>query len=207
MKASVLLLAGFLLQSTTGSDVLIWDSTKPLRSADFMGDVPRFSTTAAMTYSQIHTSWTFPDRTHVNYTVTSEFDRQKSWMRPSSLDDPDLLGHEQLHFDITEYHARLLRRALSRPLPYNDITPRTAFLRDSIWGECVKWQKKYDDQTSHGTDGEEQHRWNAVIAKYISVLSMYENPVVTVAIVPSSDPAPTKIPAPRDSTLAEPRLK
>lgn len=208
MKVSALLAFLLLLRPSVDDDLLVWESTKPLQASDFKGEVPRFSTTAAMTSSRIHTSAKFPDRAHVIYTVTCEFDRQKSWMRPSSMDDPDLLGHEQLHFDISEYHTRLLRRELTRPMLFDDIRPRATFLRDSLSRECARWQQKYDDQTSHGTDREEQHRWKAVIIKYLTSVNGYENPLVACSIITSS-PAPVSTPVAErgDSTLAEPRTK
>src|SRR5690606_30202906 len=88
-------------------DGLSWNDFKsaPNQSSSFHAN-----TSAGISYS-----WGIKNSNGIielNYEVLSFFNPENSWVKPGS-DNKYLLQHEQLHFDITELHARKLRKKLS----------------------------------------------------------------------------------------------
>ncbi|SNC60095.1 protein of unknown function [Hymenobacter gelipurpurascens] len=92
--------------------------------------------------------------------VRAIFVPTESWVRNPATASPNLLRHEQLHFDITELHTRKLRQKLSlvkldclhlQPA-FNNIT-KLAFL------EWQREEAKYDVDTNHGLNIPRQQFW------------------------------------------------
>ena len=106
--------------------------------------------------------------------VTAVFTPSESWVRNAGRATPALLRHEQLHFDLTEVHARLLRQKLTlvkfdcmhlQPA-FNNLT-KVAFLT---------WQRdeaKYDQETNHGLNAPKQKEWDQKIQQRLQDLAAY----------------------------------
>ena len=94
-----------------------------------------------------------------------------SWRMPG-LDSRELLGHEQLHFDITEVFARKLRQLLAgvRPEDFGRIQQHR---REVLyqWGLA---QRRYDDETHHGLRREKQEAWRANIDKALDLMADWQ---------------------------------
>lgn len=99
-----------------------------------------------------------------------------------------LLKHEQYHFNITEYHARLLRRELvkrgdgkiSRGLIkhwYNLLESTRDFM-----------QEDYDDESDHNGDYTKQRYWELKIDDLLREVDYYHNPDLNsyYAVAPES---------------------
>lgn len=57
-------------------------------------------------------SYTIEDnKISVEYSVESFFSPKKSWYLPEEVSQ-HILNHEQIHFDISELHARILRKKM-----------------------------------------------------------------------------------------------
>lgn len=104
------------------------------------------------------------------FQVGTIFDREQSWVRPGAKTDR-LLGHEQGHFDLKEYHARLMRKAAA---DHQGVCPLTAegFSRfdamiDSIGRIERTTQARYESESNHGLDLPGQEKWAAEIASLI----------------------------------------
>jgi hypothetical protein len=115
-------------------------------------------------------------------TFTGGFDRTKSWRRSSvSLDDAQLLEHEQGHLDINELKVRQLQalglidlptgRGSTAKAALNDLNARlTAFQREQRQ-DMDRTQKRYDAETRFGTDQDQQHVWSARLRQALKMLS------------------------------------
>jgi len=105
------------------------------------------------------------------------FDPAHSWWRETSRnlwqsdaalvptrkeDDPGLMGHEQLHFDLTEIWVRKIREQF-KALAEACKTPAgiRAFERTmtQLEGGWRDEQTQYDRETDHGLDGSAQRAW------------------------------------------------
>jgi len=105
--------------------------------------------------------------------VISEFIPERSNVRPGK-ETAALLAHEQLHFDLCEVYARLLRKELRRsPLTTANIeaVSRDAFLK--YYDAYKERQIIYDSETHHGLNQEKQNLWNTQVATALTDLVAY----------------------------------
>lgn len=105
--------------------------------------------------------------------VTSEFITTRSSVRPGQQ-TPSLLAHEQLHFDLCEVYARLLRKELAKaPLTTANVAAisRDAFLK--YYDAYKQRQIIYDQETHHGLNQDQQKLWNAQVATALADLAAY----------------------------------
>jgi hypothetical protein len=89
--------------------MLTWSAARPLRWADFKHRPTSPDRLAALTASNIDVQVACKDFVFSS-TVTAVFLPRESWVRAAPKASANLLRHEQLHFDITELHARMLRQ-------------------------------------------------------------------------------------------------
>jgi hypothetical protein len=86
-----------------------------------------------------------------------------------------LLRHEQYHFNITEYYARLFRKELIA-LGENKINKNTVLkLLKEYETQLNDTQKKYDSITKHGKDLIEQPLWEVKIRSLLDKIEDYKN--------------------------------
>tara|TARA_B110000046_G_C12990002_1_gene397413 strand:- start:30 stop:500 length:471 start_codon:yes stop_codon:yes gene_type:complete len=123
-------------------DILIWGE-RDLEWTDFSGPIDQESHHEASTRSQLRTptSWNSDSITGI---ITAEFIKSKSWVKgtPSDL----LLKHEQLHFDITKYHARMFRKTVAnhRFKSYENMTQEVTELFNERFQMYEAMQNLYD---------------------------------------------------------------
>ena len=92
-----------------------WTSSTQIKWENFKAPVPAGSDKSALTTSGITYEASIrsnAERTELRLKVYSFFDMNKSWKKTEETSDY-LLRHEQVHFNITELHARLLRKAFT----------------------------------------------------------------------------------------------
>lgn len=121
-----------------------------------------------------------PDGRHFRITITSLFDPCGSWMRESERNDYTL-DHEQLHFDITELHARKLAARYVA-----EVSNHAAFMRvhnqfyEDAWSASRAMQKRYDREV-YG-DREAQARWAREVAEALAKYEAYAAKEVVLPI-------------------------
>lgn len=95
------------------------------------------------------------------YEVTSYFNPAQSWIKPASHTEY-LLKHEQLHFDITELHARKLRKKLAGIDP-TSLNKNAKGNINRIYQEIEKERKmmqlQFDKESKHSLDKEGEAYW------------------------------------------------
>lgn len=83
----------------------------------------------------------------------------------------EVLQHEKIHFDITEYITRSLN---SKLLYVSDI-----HVANKLHGQYQKilddWQKKYDEETDHYNNKYMQDVWNVKMKNLLSISQEYVN--------------------------------
>lgn len=159
-----------------------WEAERPLEWSDFRGKARRMGDFKAMTNSGLDFSYEWSGSSaEVRLTLNAfaYFDPQKSW-RLKKETDVYMLAHEQLHFDITEWAARKLRKAFQE-YPFTDDFEREA---DQLFKEMSRWQdeiqRQYDRETDHSLRLEAQTRWNKRVAKALSSLEAYAEPAAVI---------------------------
>ncbi|UJH92241.1 DUF922 domain-containing Zn-dependent protease [Antarcticibacterium sp. 1MA-6-2] len=95
---------------------------------------------------------------------------------PSSKSDY-LLSHEQLHFDITELHARKLRKHLSH-LSIDQLSKKPKEVLNSFYTKVEKeraaMQLQYDRETKHSLNKEAEAKWQLFVKEELQKLEDYQ---------------------------------
>lgn len=113
----------------------------------------------------------------------AEFDPNQSWVKPDKQTD-DLLKHEQGHFDIAEHFARKKREQMNNFVGQSEsavadteqeaedqatekLEKKLMEVCDAIDKQEDALQDAYDTQTKHGTDADQQKKWDEKIIKLL----------------------------------------
>jgi hypothetical protein len=93
--------------------------------------------------------------------ITAFFSPSGSWVKPDGK-TPELLRHEQGHFDMAELYPLRLRKAIHDEKIGCEDTAKANAAGEKIAGEFQKdWlnaEREYDEGTKFGTDLKEQTR-------------------------------------------------
>ncbi len=147
---------------------------------DEMGHNTGAVTVSSLSYTTLQTS-----PVHARITITARFHPEESWTKyPHLKDEKDALKHEKGHLDITEIYARRIRK----------IVGDAQFSADNFKGELKQlFQKaakdhsneqiKYDRETHHSINREEQVKWDAWIEGQLEALAEYTIPEIELQLV------------------------
>ncbi|PKD18379.1 hypothetical protein APR41_04305 [Salegentibacter salinarum] len=159
------------------NEKLSWTEDRILTWEDFKASPKKHLPYKANTNSGLSFSWNATESSggiKLNYEVGSNFYPNRSWVK--EIEEVDyLLAHEQLHFDITELHARKLRKALQNYEPGGKIKKEL----DSIYSETEKqrrqMQMQFDKETNHSIYKEAEFKWRVFIKKELDKLSEFSS--------------------------------
>lgn len=158
--------------------VMSWNASYKLSWSDFKGQPNHKVSAVAITASGISFGFSVreTDDEVVGFTteVFSHFYPEQSWYKPN-LADNHVLGHEQLHFDITELHVRKFRQRISGLKVSNTIKNELRQLNKTINKELAIMQDKYDAETNYSRHLENQAKWKIYIADELNKLSKYKS--------------------------------
>ncbi|WP_239022785.1 DUF922 domain-containing protein [Pontibacter mangrovi] len=158
--------------ATTESAILeqvTWSEKRPLAWADFKGQPDDANPHHALTAANLAVDASCKNN-QFSYDVKCVFLPHASWTKNNASDI--LLAHEQLHFDLTEVHARMLRKDLKQL----DCSGVKADLKPLVSRAFQDWkaeQRKFDEDCQHGLDKEKQQEWSAAISKRLIQLQAY----------------------------------
>lgn len=154
-----------------------WQENKPLSWDDFKASPDETNSYSANTNSGISYAWNYSTASGkpvLQFEVYSNFYPQRSWVK--DIEDEDyLLAHEQLHFDISELHARKLRKALDEYEIGRNIRQDLKRIYNTIDAERSAMQDKFDKETSHSENREAEMRWREFVAAELARLKNYSS--------------------------------
>ncbi|MFN7704569.1 MAG: DUF922 domain-containing protein [Chryseotalea sp.] len=152
-------------------DSILWSTSYRLKWSDFAGRVDSSSNWMAGCAASIYVKG-FWENGLPNFSVSNSFIRGDAWTKDTT--SVAMLQHEQLHFDIAEIHARKIRRAVAllRQQKVKDIEAYSAEIRKLLQMRNDT-DSLYDEQTSHGTYGNQQSEWKQKILKELQALNNY----------------------------------
>lgn len=152
------------------NDEMRWTHGRRLTWADFKGTPDAGNPMDALTESGITFTWSC-DARGFKAEIYSLFVPSKSWVRDPT---PALLAHEQVHFDITELHARKLRKyfAEMRNPCYLGKDGINAAARRII-GDSNEMQRLYDAETRHSERVAEQKRWENQVKAQLDAYAVW----------------------------------
>lgn len=152
---------------------------QPLQWEDFQGTPEAGNPFHANTSSGLSYGWSLKTSiagSELNYEVESFFNPDLSWVKPGS-ESLHLLAHEQLHFDITELHARKLRAAMEAfdVQKVKDVKQTLKALYQKIETERREMQERFDAETKHSQEEEMQLKWQRFIKAELEKLSQFSS--------------------------------
>ncbi|TYZ14218.1 DUF922 domain-containing protein [Hymenobacter lutimineralis] len=156
--------------------VLAWSASRPLSWADFQARPGAPVTLAALTSANIDVKVGCSDF-KFSAAVKAVFTPTESWVREPGKASAQLLRHEQVHFDLTEVHARQMRQKLA--LMQFDCDKLQPALNSYTKVAFLAWQReeaRYDQETNHGLNAARQQQWETAVQQRLEKLSAYALP-------------------------------
>lgn len=147
-----------------------WSETKKLSWEDFQGKPVLSASFVAITNTGISFKYSYSlDQGSVNlkYSVESFFYPERSWFQPNSV-SPYILKHEQTHFDISELHARMLRKSISEKTFSKKVKAKIEPLYQHTEQQRRAMQAKFDTETDHSRNEEKEAQWEKYIAEKLT---------------------------------------
>lgn len=154
---------------------LSWDERKPLTWADFQGNPAPGTQFHASTNSGISYSWSLHranGKDEFVYEVKSNFYPNLSWVK-GGTDNPHLLAHEQLHFDISELHARKFRKAIKEYRISDNIKQELREIYYDIESQRQEMQNRYDEESQHSMKKDVEATWQAFVKQELKKYSRF----------------------------------
>lgn len=144
---------------------------RPLRWADFTGNPDNNTDLFAYTYWYVTYKWgpfSFKaDTVKWKVEVTLELEK-RSWQKPEKVSD-SLLAHEQGHFNIGLLFARtFLQRVNNTVFFRHNYEARIAEIFKEELEKFRQLEIKYDQETDHFTNREQQQKWDAYFKKALN---------------------------------------
>ncbi len=161
-----LILFFFFSPSEITTEKMQWSETRKLNWGDFKGTPNLGDDYVASTNSGISFSYSIGSRNGefiFDYTVLSNFYPEQSWYKPEAA-SVYILKHEQTHFDISELHARKLRKKLAAIAVGENIKAEVDQLYSETERERRAMQKAFDKESDHSKIKDGEYKWRNYIA-------------------------------------------
>ncbi|MCC9135186.1 DUF922 domain-containing protein [Pontibacter silvestris] len=154
------------------SEKLVWSPERRLNWEDFKGQPDEKNPHHALTAANMAVDASWKNNQFI-YEVKCVFLPTESWSKNKS--SYKLLAHEQLHFDLTEVHARQLRKQL-KSLSINAKNLKSDLNRtvDGAFKEWKAEQELFDKLSKHGLDSTSQNEWAYSINTRLKELEPYQ---------------------------------
>ena len=154
-----------------------WTESRRLSWNDFKGVVPELKSQEFVAETASELEFQFRSgafSSALTLDLQCRFITEKSWVRSDAANDY-VLGHEQLHFDITELYARMLRKRLQDAQLTSKDQSKAAQMFNTISEEHRLRQERYDRQTKHGLLKDQQKQWKAMILLELAGLEYWKS--------------------------------
>ena len=159
-------------------DAIVWTPRRLLTWADFKGQPPGDDSVVAA-----RTNYTIIDGVRCaggkfEYRVVAAFRTKDSWVRHAVLrtpaDSARALRHEQTHFDLSEVHARRLRRYFAELMAPCNISPDDlSSAANRMERDERAAQSLYDGETDNGRNPTQQARWDKEVDSQLAALAKF----------------------------------
>jgi hypothetical protein len=165
-----------LIQSAGGEEEVInWSTDVRLKWSDFKAPQPIYSGSAVAVSSCGFGYEGIISGKEVLINVFVRFYKNESW-HDEGLDYPDVLAHEQLHFDICELFGRMLYKEVVDLRSKGRLTEKNLEIAyNNLVQQYDEFQDRYDRETEHSTVVAKQREWNTKIRQELNRFAEYSN--------------------------------
>jgi hypothetical protein len=155
---------------------IVWNENERLHWDNFMSQGNKEEGDNLLAYSSCNfkaVAFFLTDSTSCINTET-EFYSKLSWAKDTL--DSITLRHEQLHFDIFEIYARMMRKELlETKFTRQSIFEITKKMRLKYELLCKDKNTKYDLDSNYSFDADKQKEWEDIISKKLAELNAFKN--------------------------------
>ncbi len=148
---------------------IIWSEDYKLTWSDFKAPHRKGVSYVASTSSGISFSYSYSDKNgeiDLKVTIHSNFYPKNSWVNPEEASDY-ILAHEQAHFDISEIHARILRKKISETTFSKNAKKELTSLYNGVEEKRVAMQHLFDKESDHSKIKTKELEWEAFIKQQL----------------------------------------
>lgn len=170
MKLLLAAIFFFIFHLQPDSEKIQWKENEKLTWDDFRGNPLRSASFVASTNTGISFQYSYSIQNgdmSVEYSVESFFSPEGSWYIPERV-TPYILKHEQAHFDISELHARMLRKNLDGKTFSKKIKSEIEAIYQKVEQKRRAMQTKFDAETDHSRNEEKEAFWQKHIAHQLA---------------------------------------
>lgn len=170
MKLLFAFIFSLFLFPQNNSEKIIWNENQKLTWEDFRGKPVRSASFVASTNTGISFQYSYSMKNgdvNVEYSVESFFYPEGSWYIPERV-NPYILKHEQAHFDVSELHARMLRKNLEGRTFSKKIKSEIEGIYQQVEQKRRAMQTKFDAETDHSRNEAKENFWQQYIANQLA---------------------------------------
>jgi hypothetical protein len=158
------------------TELLAWSAKRPLTWADFKARPSSADPLHALTTANIGAQIGCKDYVF-SANVQATFTPTESWVKAPQTASAALLHHEQVHFDLTEVHARQLRQRLQTlKFDCEHLQPAFNNLMKVAISNWQREQQRYDGETNHGLNLIKQKSWDEQVQRRLNELQAFAAP-------------------------------
>ncbi len=170
MKLLLIFIFTLLLSPQQNPDRIFWKETQQLSWKDFHGTPVPSANFVASTNTGISFEYSYSIKNNdvqVKYSVVSFFTPSGSWYIPTKV-NAHILKHEQAHFDISELHARMLRKNLKGRKYSKKIKSEIESIYKQVEQKRRAMQTRFDAESDHSRNLEKEAYWQKYIAQKLA---------------------------------------
>ncbi|HVA98030.1 MAG TPA: hypothetical protein VNG53_03970 [Bacteroidia bacterium] len=165
------------LKPNSKKDEIVWSPNRKLTWKDFDKKLSKYAGELAIAYTGINFNCSKPfNGLSTKVSVYAFFLKsQSSKTSEASVLDNERLGHEQGHFDIKEWYARMFRKQIldtsfaNLNQFYQIIAKKSRIVSKAANEE----EDLYDKETNFANDTTMQTKWNKYIAEQLNAYAAY----------------------------------
>ncbi|MEP2937112.1 MAG: DUF922 domain-containing protein [Gilvibacter sp.] len=175
---SICLLGLMAFSAVPEDEKIAWSADYRLTWDDFKGEANYGTSYVASTNSGLSFGYSVKiingkATSQFTYTVHSYFYPNLSWYVPERVNE-SILRHEQTHFDISELHARMLRKRIDDFSFTSEVKDELDVLYDQIERERRAMQSTFDFETDHSVLKQPEAQWEQKIATLLKDYDAYQ---------------------------------
>ncbi|MBG44059.1 MAG: DUF922 domain-containing protein [Aequorivita sp.] len=176
MKLLIISIFFFLFVPQLNTEKILWNENQKLSWNDFRGKPIPSASFVASTNTGISFQYSYSIKNgdvNVEYSVDSFFSPEGSWYIPQRVNS-HILRHEQAHFDISELHARMLRKNLHEKKFTKRIKSEIEDIYKQVEQKRRAMQTKFDAESDHSRNEEKEIFWQKYIAQQLAAYDAWK---------------------------------
>ncbi|WGF91406.1 DUF922 domain-containing protein [Aequorivita marisscotiae] len=176
MKLFLAFVFSMLLFPQHKPEKIFWREHQKLTWEDFRGKPIASASFVASTNTGISFEYSYTiknNAVNVTYTIASFFTPESSWFIPEKV-NKYILQHEQAHFDISELHARMLRKNLEGKKFSKKIKSEIESIYRQVEQKRRAMQTKFDAETDHSRNADKEAFWQKYIAQQLAAYESWK---------------------------------